>query len=170
MVKSKPFLLFLITFAFTLSQIAFGQVPDPYQGLMFESNEHQAWFQVFWEGRCDPLGGLALVKCRATKLRYDFPGFNAVLDRASTSYETVSNDTLEKMWKLGKEIGFEWARDNGVDCFSNDDVFLGERAWARQLELATADTLATILDQVEAEVKQKLNDPPDGRVCLAKLE
>ena len=110
-------------------------------GLIFETSAHRAWYNVFWTGKCDELpwiAGMMCVKGRPTWTEIT----QLVVGKAKPDART---DMHDKMIRLGRMIGHEWARHNDDRRINNDDLQL----WSGWLE-KSADVDGTVNRLAEA--------------------
>ena len=83
---------------------------DPYAKLVFDSEDHRAWYGRFWTGRCDGLSFWQSIRCQSGE-----PAWNELVDRTLARVPAARRPYLRfYLWRLGRLIGFEWARDNDI--------------------------------------------------------
>jgi hypothetical protein len=83
---------------------------DPYAKLVFDSDDHRAWYGRFWTGTCDGLSFWQSIRCQSGE-----PDWSQLVDRTLARAPAARRPYLKfYLWRLGRLIGFEWARDNDV--------------------------------------------------------
>ncbi len=95
-------------------------------GLSFETSSHRAWYNVFWTGKCGELpffDRLICVKGRPAWTEIT----RMILAKAQPDARTAMND---RMIRLGRMIGHDWARYNDERRIDNDDLI----RWSKWLE------------------------------------
>ncbi len=115
-------------------------------GLDFETSAHRAWYGVFWTGKCSELPFFERLVClkgnptwaEVTKmvLAKARPGARAVL-RA-------------KMMRLGRMIGYEWARHNDDRRINSDDL----KRWSDWLK--DGPDVANAIDRLSEAARRRL--------------
>ncbi len=98
---------------------------DPAAGLSFETSAHRAWYSFFWSGKCE----LPLFERLVCLMGY--PTWTAVaqmvLDKAKPDARAAMRD---KIIRLGRMIGHEWARHNDERRIDDDDL----KRWSKWLQ------------------------------------
>jgi len=134
---------------------------DPYAGLSFEPGDHGNWYRHFWEGKCKGLGFFS--GCRT------FEGYWSIAEQAVSDVSSQDRGRLRnRLWALGRKIGYEWARDNDKRCITTEHVFTGDNAWGPRLENSNASNLEQVINAIEKEANYKLEHPPSERHCLSR--
>ena len=87
-------------------------------GLSFETSAHRAWYAVFWTGKCGDLPFLERLVCVKGRPTWS-EVTRTVLSKAPFGARTALKD---KLVRLGRAIGFEWARHNDERRIDNDDL------------------------------------------------
>lgn len=87
-------------------------------GLNFETSAHRAWYAVFWTGKCGELPFLERLVCVKGRPTWS-EVTRTVLSKAPFGARTALKDELVR---LGRMIGFEWARTNDERRIDNDDL------------------------------------------------
>lgn len=75
----------------------------------FDDADHRNWYARFWTGRCS-----GVLLCRSGS-----PNWREVVDRAAAEGDAA---TLTSACRLGRQLGHEWARDNGVRRIDTGDL------------------------------------------------
>lgn len=106
---------------------------DPYTGLAFEHTKHEDWYRRFWTGSCDGLGFFDF--CREGD-----PFWHGIVDETLQRVPESDRPRLRyRLWKLGRIVGHEWARDNDVRLIDTGDV----SRWGEKLRTASDVEMAT---------------------------
>ena len=117
-------------------------------GLSFETSAHRAWYNVFWTGKCSDLpffDRLTCLKGRPTWTEVT----QMVLAKAQPDARTAMHD---RMIRLGRMIGHEWARHNDDRRIDSDDLM----RWSEWLK-KSADVDGAVNRLAEA-AQSKLED------------
>ena len=117
-------------------------------GLSFETSAHRAWYNVFWTGKCGELpffDRLVCLKGRPTWTEVS----RMVLAKAQPDARTAMHD---RMIRLGRMIGHEWARHNDDRRIDSDDLM----RWSEWLK-KSADVNGA-LDRTTTAARTKLED------------
>lgn len=131
---------------------------DPYVDLDYEDELHRLWYHDFWNGDCQGLPWLSCIKSE---------GYWSIVDKALRNTSgTQFLQLRNRLWLLGRRIGYEWARDNSKRCIDSRRVFGDDDSWARRLARADSTTISAVLTQIEHEVAEALGKPPPGRTPL----
>jgi hypothetical protein len=113
---------------------------DPYLGLTFNDAEHHLWYRRFWTGACT---SLPFLSC--------FPGVpyweQTVEQLVAELSPDLRNAAREKACRLGKMVGYEWAKDNRIRKIDTAQL----RVWIDQLQ--HPPDLDLTLDKIEREAK-----------------
>lgn len=87
-------------------------------GLDFETTAHRAWYAVFWNGKCGDLPFLERLICVKGR-----PTWSEVTRMVMSKAPSAARVSLRKeLVRLGRTIGFEWARTNDERRIDNDDL------------------------------------------------
>ena len=100
--------------------LAFTKHSNAEDELTFESTAHRAWYDVFWTGECGKLPWLEQFLCVEGRPTWT-EVTQMVVDKATPKMQTTIRD---KMIRLGRMIGHEWARDNDERRINSDDLIL----------------------------------------------
>ena len=107
----------------------------------FDDQTHRLWYRRFWNGSC---AGLSFCTDGS-------PNWNdAVGDVLRQTPVASRRVALKRACQLGRLIGYEWARDNGVRKIDTGDL----QDYMR--ELSTSADSAEALDNVERSARSKL--------------
>ena len=102
----------------------------------FDNATHAAWYRRFWTGQCQ---GLSFLVCHKGS-----PYWNAFVDTVTDRAPPARKAAVKaQACRIGRAVGYEWARDNAVRRISTSDLFL---------------------------LQDELNRSPDVVVGLARLE
>ncbi|MEN5147398.1 hypothetical protein [Brevundimonas diminuta] len=103
----------------------------------FDDASHRNWYARFWTGRCS-----GVLFCQPGS-----PNWREVIDRAAAEGDAA---TLTATCRLGRRLGHEWARDNGVRRIDTNDL----RRYHQTLNGSTPfrTGLAEVARQVEARL------------------
>lgn len=114
--------------------------PDPSAGKAFDDDAHRHWYVGrFWRGTCH--SSLGLFSCWSGDDWYDV--MTTVLAKVAATDRPA---LCHRLFKLGQDLGHEWARDNGVRNIHTEDL----KAWRAALldseepVTATAETAALV--------------------------
>ena len=117
--------------------------------LTFENSTHRAWYTVFWTGNCDELPWFERFLCVE-----DEPTWTEVtqmiVDKATPRTQTAIHN---KMTRLGRMIGHEWARDNDDRRIDSADLIL----WYEWLNKST--DASGVVARLSQAVQDKLDQP-----------
>lgn len=127
---------------------------DHTAGLSFHDTTHKGWYQRFWTGDCS-----GIADNRRERSTCDFVKiFNSenwletieiVTERIGAAERPVIRFDL---WRLGRLVGFEWARNNDVRAIDTDDI----GGWGKRLREAAPDRVCAEIDTLFKEVAEKL--------------
>lgn len=117
--------------------------PAPSVGKSFDDEPHRHWYAGrFWRGKCHSSIWLT---CWSGDDWYD------VMATVLAKAETADRPALcDRLFKLGQDLGHEWARDNAVRSIHTDDM----KAW-RAVLLDYAEPLSATA-KIEALVRARL--------------
>lgn len=91
---------------------------DPYAKLVFETSDHRAWYGRFWTGKCEGLSFFQSILCQPGD-----PDWNELVARTLARVPAPRRAYLRfYLWRLGRLIGFEWAKDNDVRKIDTDTL------------------------------------------------
>ena len=117
--------------------------------LTFENSAHRAWYKVFWTGNCDELPWFERFVCVEGE-----PTWTEVTQMIVGKATTDTQKALQnKMTRLGRMIGHEWARDNDDRRIDSDDLIL----WYEWLNKSTDVT--GVVARLSQAVQDKLDQP-----------
>lgn len=120
---------------------------DPYAKLSFQDDKQRRWYRRFWTGDCDNLGFFTCLPGR--------PYWYDVLKRALANKVPAGDlgRLTNRLWSLGRLIGYEWAKENDIRRIDTDDL----QVWSGAL--TTASDLDRTIDRIKAEAMEKLSAP-----------
>lgn len=109
--------------------------------LRFDDGDHRLWYRRFWNGDCDGLGF-----CSPGAPNWNL-AVGQILNRAPAARRAAIR---AKACRLGRMIGFEWARDNSIRKIDTSQLseFYSELDGAADIDSA--------LDQVEQQARADL--------------
>ncbi len=110
-------------------------------GLSFDTSAHRAWYNVFWTGKCGELPFLERLTCLKGRPAWT-EVTRMVMAKAQPDARTAMHD---RMIRLGRMIGHEWARHNEDRRIDNDDLTL----WSKWLK-KSADVNGAVDRMAEA--------------------
>lgn len=123
---------------------------DPYAKLVFASSDHRAWYGRFWTGKCDGLSFWQSIRCQPGE-----PAWNELVDRTLARVPAGHRPYLRYvLWRLGRLIGFEWAKDNVVRKIDTDEL----RTWFGWLDKDR--DVDGALNRISKAVHNALKRPP----------
>ena len=121
--------------------MAYAEQADPAAGLRFETSTHRAWYGVFWSGECADLAFLERLVCLKGQ-----PTWTEITRMVVAKSQPDARAVVRyKMNRLGRIIGFEWARHNDERRIDSDDL----KRWSNWLE-KTADVDGAVDRMAEA--------------------
>ena len=83
-------------------------------GVSFDDNQHKSWYRRFWTGSCAGVSGWCMSGS---------PNWNETLGKVSAAAAPQDRaSALQKACVVGRLVGREWARDNGVRRIDTGDV------------------------------------------------
>ncbi len=99
---------------------------DLFAGLSFETSAHRGWYGVFWTGECGELPFFERLVCLK-----GYPTWTDVTHMVLAKAQSNARAALrEKMIRLGRIIGHEWARHSDERRIDNDDL----KRWSKWLK------------------------------------
>ena len=127
---------------------------DPFVELAFEDETHEGWYIRFWTGACDriPNNEGERTKCWLGKLTNSedwFETVEIVAARVPAAERPVAQFDL---WRLGRLIGYEWARANDVRLIGSSDIKL----WGERLRAAAPQDVCEVVGELFAAARTKL--------------
>ena len=117
--------------------------------LTFENSTHRAWYTVFWTGNCDELSWFERFLCVEGEPTWTEVTQMIVGKATPNTQKAIQN----KMTRLGRMIGHEWARDNDDRRIDSDDLIL----WYDWLNKSTDAT--GVVARLSQAVQDKLDQP-----------
>ena len=88
---------------------------DPYHGKAYDDEEHRLWYEVrFWEGRCE---GKIWLTCWSGPSWYDL-----MAKVLSEGARTDRPEMCQRLYRIGVDMGFEWAKDNAIRSIHTSDL------------------------------------------------
>lgn len=117
---------------------------DPYADLTFDDDLHRAWYGRFWTGSCEGVGAFCLPGV----------GWYQTIDTLLARLQATNPGYVQnRLWALGRAVGFDWARDNQVGSISTGDL----QRWGQLLDTAQSDaSIRGAIEAVEQEVCTRL--------------
>lgn len=114
-------------------------------GLSFETSAHRAWYNVFWTGKCGELPFFERLICLKGN-----PAWTEVTQMVlAKAQPDARTDIHDRMMRLGRMIGHEWAKHNDDRRINNDDLI----RWSKWLKKST--DVNGVVDRL-AEAAQRL--------------
>ena len=107
----------------------------------FDDETHALWYRRFWTGDCSSLSFCA----RGT------PNWNTAVTEMLQKTPVAQRAAVQgKACRVGRLIGFEWARDNGIRKIDTSELmqFIGE--------LERSNSVSATLDDVEQQAQRDL--------------
>ncbi len=87
-------------------------------GLDFETTAHRAWYAVFWDGKCGELPFFERLMCVKGRPTWSEVTKMVMAKAPRGAHVALKNELV----RLGRTIGFEWARTNDERRIDNDDL------------------------------------------------
>ena len=115
--------------------------------LTFENSAHRAWYTVFWTGNCSELPWFERFVCVEDRPTWT-EVTQMIVGKATTNTQTAIQN---RMTKLGRMIGHEWARDNDDRRIDSDDLVL----WYEWLNESTDAT--GVVNRLSQAVQNKMD-------------
>jgi len=123
-------------------------------GLAFDDDSHRRWYRRFWTGNCAGVGPLCVDGEAGAESA--FSGY--WLDLAKRYCSDVSDCERARrqvrLWRLGRSVGYEWARDNGVRVI--DSSQLGD--WWDAFVRADSPERDRVLGSIERLAAKRLQE------------
>ena len=91
---------------------------DPAVGLVFDSDDHRAWYRFFWTGNCGGLTFLQGLVCQGDRATW-----YGLIEKTLAKVSAKERGKLRfRMFRLGRIMGYEWAAENGTRRIDTDDL------------------------------------------------
>jgi hypothetical protein len=125
---------------------------DYLTGVAFDNSEHRLWYLRFWTGECD--GSLTFCSdgaAGATSMSNVY--WTDLVERMTARMPGCRNGELRvKLWRLGRDLGSEWARDNSTRRVDTDDLM----RWGKRLLESRRSTRTALVDSLARIVQGRL--------------
>ncbi len=120
---------------------------DPATGLSFETSAHRAWYSFFWSGKCGELPFLERLVCQEGR-----PTWTAVTQLVLAEAQPDARAAMrDKMIRLGRMIGHEWARHSDGRRIGNDDLI----RWSKWLK--NGPDVASAIEHISEAARRRLS-------------
>ena len=126
---------------------------DYWADLSFDNTEHRLWYRRFWTGEC--ASSLALCfEGKAGARSADDTFWLDIVDLLTEDLDSCEKSALRvKLWRLGREIGFEWSRDNSIRRIDTSDLM----NWGGRLIHRSRMARVALADSLERVVEDRLS-------------
>jgi hypothetical protein len=119
---------------------------DQGAGLSFDTSAHRAWYSVFWTGKCSELPFFERLVCLKGN-----PTWSEVTKMVLAKARPGARAVLRaKMMRLGRMIGYEWARHNDDRRIDSDDL----KRWSDWLK--DGPDVASAVDRLSKVARHRL--------------
>ncbi len=121
---------------------------DPAAGLSFETSAHRAWYSVFWSGKCGELPFFERLVCLN-----GHPTWTDITQMVLANAQPDARAAMrDKIIRLGRMIGHEWARHNDERRIDNDDL----NRWSEWLK--NEPDVAGAVERISEAARRRLSD------------
>lgn len=117
---------------------------DEYAEIEFDDRLHEAWYERFWTGSCE----------NVTAFCFNGVGWHESIDMLLERLpEEQHGYARNRMWALGRAVGFDWARDNAIGAITTGHL----QRWGNALDAAdTEEEIYNTMEDIEEDVCQLL--------------